>query len=62
MFYGTKKDATEDGYTDIGVVNRTTGQIHPFGGIRGDAKQLWRGRCVSPSDMFYDANCVCLTM
>ena len=42
MFYATKKEAEQDGYGDIGVVNRTTGQIHPFGGLRGDAKALWR--------------------
>lgn len=23
-------------------VNKATGQIHPFGGLRGDAKELWR--------------------
>ena len=42
VFYATKKEAEQDGYSDIGVVNRTTGQIHPFGGLRGDAKALWR--------------------
>ena len=24
------------------IVSKVTGQIHPFGGLRGDAKQLWR--------------------
>lgn len=42
VFYGTKKDADSDNYVDIGVVNKTTGQIHPFAGLRGDAKELWR--------------------
>jgi hypothetical protein len=42
VFYGTKKDADIDNYTDIGQINRVTGQIHPFGGIRGDAKELFR--------------------
>jgi hypothetical protein len=42
VFYGTKRDADADNYTDIGHVNRVTGQIHPFGGLRGDAKELFR--------------------
>jgi hypothetical protein len=42
VFYATKKEADADGYADIGLVNRFTGQIHPFGGLRGDAKALWR--------------------
>ena len=42
VFYSTKREAELDGYTDIGVINKTTGQIHPFGGLRGDAKALWR--------------------
>jgi len=42
VFFSTRKEATEEQYTDIGVVNKTTGQIHPFGGLRGDAKELWR--------------------
>lgn len=41
VFYGSKRDAEVDGYTDIKHINRN-GQIHPFGGIRGDAKQLFR--------------------
>ena len=42
VFYSTKREAELDGYTDTGVINKTTGQIHPFGGLRGDAKALWR--------------------
>jgi hypothetical protein len=42
VFYGTKREADADNYTDIGHVNRVTGQIHPFGGLRGDAKELFR--------------------
>jgi hypothetical protein len=42
VFYATKKEADSDGYEDIGIINKTTGQIHPFGGIRGDSKKLWR--------------------
>lgn len=42
VFYSTKKEADTDYYHDIGVVNKSTGQIHPFGGLRGDSKVLWR--------------------
>ena len=42
VFYSMKKEADADNYYDIGVVNKTTGQIHPFGGLRGDSKALWR--------------------
>lgn len=42
VFYASKKDADSDRYTDIGPINKSTGQIHPFGGLRGDAKELWR--------------------
>jgi hypothetical protein len=42
VFYSTKKEADTDYYHDIGVVNKSTGQIHPFGGLRGDSKALWR--------------------
>lgn len=42
VFYSTKKEADSDSYTDIGMVNKGTGQIHPFGGLRGDSKALWR--------------------
>eukprot|EP01038_Epipyxis_sp_PR26KG_P010627 gene10627-14270_t len=42
VFYSTKGEADHDGYTNIGEVNKVTGQIHPFGGLRGDAKELWK--------------------
>ena len=42
VFYSMKKEADIDNYYDIGVMNKTTGQIHPFGGLRGDSKILWR--------------------
>lgn len=42
VFYGTPGEARNDGYENIGIVNKSTGQIHPFGGLRGDAKALWR--------------------
>jgi hypothetical protein len=41
VFYATKAEADHDNYTDI-CINKVTGQINPFGGIRGDAKELWR--------------------
>lgn len=41
VFYNTKKEAELDGYTDFKHMN-SMGQIHPFGGIRGDAKSLYR--------------------
>ncbi len=43
VFYATRKEAEADTYDNIGHVNKITGQIHPFGGLRGDAKTLWRG-------------------
>ena len=43
VFYACKKDAELDNYDNIGHINKLTGQIHPFGGLRGDAKELWRG-------------------
>jgi hypothetical protein len=42
VFYSTKKEADCDLYYDTGVINKGTGQIHPFGGLRGDSKLLWR--------------------
>lgn len=42
VFYSTKKEADTDLYYDTGVINKSTGQIHPFGGLRGDSKLLWR--------------------
>lgn len=41
VFYNTKKEAELDGYSDFKHMN-SMGQIHPFGGIRGDAKALYR--------------------
>lgn len=42
VFYATKAEADRDQYNDSTVcVNRVTGNINPFGGIRGDAKELW---------------------
>lgn len=41
VFYCCKRDADKDKYTDYQQVNGT-GQIHPFGGLRGDAKALYR--------------------
>jgi hypothetical protein len=42
VFYACRRDAEADTYTTISCVNRSTGQINPFGGLRGDAKELWR--------------------
>lgn len=43
VFYATKAEADHDSYAEaVLYMNRTTGQINPFGGIRGDAKELWR--------------------
>lgn len=42
VFYSTKREADYDLYYDTGVINKSTGQIHPFGGLRGDSKVLWR--------------------
>lgn len=42
VFYRTRREADYDRFYDIGVVNKSTGQIHPFGGLRGDSKALWR--------------------
>lgn len=42
VFYSTKREADHDLYNDTGVINKSTGQIHPFGGLRGDSKLLWR--------------------
>jgi hypothetical protein len=41
VFYGTRREADVDGYGDFKQVCKH-GQVHPFGGIRGDAKQLYR--------------------
>ena len=38
----TLTKAEADKYDNIGQVNKVTGQIHPFGGLRGDAKALWK--------------------
>ena len=40
VHYSTKKEADMDKYTDC-TVNKH-GQIHPFSGLRGDAKELYR--------------------
>lgn len=43
VFYATKAEADRDDYFDSSTcINKVTGQINPFGGIRGDAKELWR--------------------
>ena len=42
VFYSTKREADNDNYTDIGQINKITGQIHPFEGLRGDAKALYK--------------------
>lgn len=43
VFYATRADAEHDHYPESCIcVNRITGNINPFGGIRGDAKELWR--------------------
>ncbi len=44
VFYATKAEAEHDHYNQDGqiCVNKVTGQINPFGGIRGDAKDLWK--------------------
>ena len=41
VFYGSEREASLDGYEDYSSVNRT-GQVHAFGGLRGDAKALYR--------------------
>lgn len=41
VFYGTKREAERDKYYDYDAPNKC-GQIHPFGGLRGDAKDLYR--------------------
>jgi hypothetical protein len=41
VFYATKKEADKDKYHDYDAPNKC-GQIHPFGGLRGDAKDLYR--------------------
>jgi hypothetical protein len=41
VFYATKKEADRDKYHDYDAPNKC-GQIHPFGGVRGDAKALYR--------------------
>ena len=46
VFYNTKQEADRDGYRDYKHINPHTGSIHAFGGIRGDAKQLWRSICI----------------
>lgn len=42
VFYSTKREADSDNYSDIGQINKITGQIHPFEGLRGDAKGLYK--------------------
>lgn len=44
VFYATRHDAEHDHYFDPNTmcVNKITGQINTFGGIRGDAKELWK--------------------
>ena len=42
VFYSTKREADNDSYNDIGQINKITGQIHPFEGLRGDAKALYK--------------------
>lgn len=46
VFYGSRKEAENDDYDNFTQVHRSTGQIHPFGGLRADAKELWKAiRC-----------------
>ena len=42
VFYASKREAEADGNDYIGTVHRSTGQVHPFGGLRADAKELWQ--------------------
>jgi len=42
VFYGSRREAEADNYEGFRTVHRNTGQIHPFGGLRADAKELWR--------------------
>lgn len=42
VFYGSRREAEADNYDGFRTVHRNTGQIHPFGGLRADAKELWR--------------------
>lgn len=41
VFYACKKDADRDKYVSYEGINKQ-GQIHPFSGLRGDAKALYR--------------------
>ncbi|KAJ8600789.1 hypothetical protein CTAYLR_006122 [Chrysophaeum taylorii] len=41
VFYSSKREAEADNYHDFSQTNRY-GQVHAFGGIRGDAKALYR--------------------
>ena len=42
VFYASRREAEADGNDYIGTVHRSSGQIHPFGGLRADAKELWQ--------------------
>jgi hypothetical protein len=41
VFYSCKRDADRDKYSSYEGINKQ-GQIHPFSGLRGDAKALYR--------------------
>jgi hypothetical protein len=41
VFYACKRDADRDKYVSYEGINKQ-GQIHPFSGLRGDAKALYR--------------------
>ena len=41
VYYATKREAQKDKYYGYDTPNKC-GQIHPFGGLRGDAKALYR--------------------
>lgn len=40
LFYNNKREAEADGFRDLMPTNKH-GQINPFGGLRGDAKELY---------------------
>eukprot|EP01031_Cornospumella_fuschlensis_P033659 gene33659-40721_t len=45
VYYATRHDAEKEGYLGGGMggeVNKITGEVNPWGGIRGDAKELWQ--------------------
>lgn len=43
VFYSSKKEATDAGYTDYSKANvNKRGQVYPFSGLRGDARELYQ--------------------